>query len=111
MHAKLLLILRLNWFVCCSSSFQTQYIFLHNAILDGITSVWTDIPVEELPKRMCEMSEENDDGDTGYAVEFYVRPCSNFMPVRTHIQYSTVHTTCWDILILLILTAAESSSS
>ena len=56
---------------------QVQYVFLHQAILDGITSVWTDIPVDQLSKRMAELSEENEEGDSGFTVEFNVRKRDN----------------------------------
>ena len=59
--------------LCHLSPSQIQYIFLHHAILDGITSVWTDIPVDQLAKRISELSEENEEGDSGFEVEFNVR--------------------------------------
>ena len=53
---------------------QIQYIFLHKAILDEITSIGTDVPVDQLEKKISELSRENAEGDSGFAVEFNVSP-------------------------------------
>ena len=46
--------------------------FLHDAILEGITSGWTDFTAEQLPERMAELEEENVEGESGYHTEFNV---------------------------------------
>ena len=53
---------------------QVQYIFLHKAILDEITSIGTDIPVDKLEEKISELSRENEEGDSGFAAEFNVSP-------------------------------------
>lgn len=54
---------------------QAQYMFLHDALLEVITTGWTDIGVEQLADRMAELEEEDDQGMTGYANEFNVCVC------------------------------------
>ena len=49
---------------------QAQYIFLHEAILAGVTSDSTLIPMDQLAQRMAELEE---DGEAGYQEEFDVR--------------------------------------
>ena len=54
------------------SSLQAQYVFLHDALLEVITTGWTDISIEQLFDRMTELEEEDDQGETGYSNEFNV---------------------------------------
>ena len=61
------------------SSLQAQYVFLHDALLEVITTGWTDISIEQLFDRMTELEEEDDQGETGYSNEFNV------------MLYSTLH--------------------
>ena len=51
---------------------QSQYVFLHDAILEGVTTGWTDFTVEQLPERMAELEEVNEEGESGYYTEFNV---------------------------------------
>ena len=54
------------------SPLQAQYVFLHDALLEVITTGWTDISIEQLLDRMTELEEEDDQGETGYSNEFNV---------------------------------------
>ena len=56
----------------CSFDVQAQYVFLYDAILEGTTSGGTEIPVEGLRSRMKELELTNQEGETGYYVEFNV---------------------------------------
>ena len=47
--------------------------FLHDAILEGVTSGNTEVSAERLPQRMSELEEVDSDGETGYQKEFNVR--------------------------------------
>lgn len=47
--------------------------FIYDAILEGVSDGWTDIPVDQLAARMAELDEEDSDGETGYHNEFLVR--------------------------------------
>ena len=51
---------------------QSQYIFLHDAILEGVTTGWTDIPVDQLAERMGELDEVDFERESGYQTEFNV---------------------------------------
>lgn len=51
---------------------QAQYVFLHDAILEGLTSGDTETPVEILSARMKELEQVDHDGETGYRNEFKV---------------------------------------
>ena len=42
--------------------------------MDAITSVGTDIPVDELAVQILELSMENEEGDSGFVVEYNVSP-------------------------------------
>lgn len=53
--------------------------FLHDALLEVITTGWTDIGVEQLADRMAELEEEDDQGITGYSNEFNVWLCQLLM--------------------------------
>ena len=55
------------------SSSQAQYVFLHDAILEGITSGDTEVSVDQLSKRMAELEKTDANGETGYQKEFNVR--------------------------------------
>ena len=46
--------------------------FLHDAILEGVTTGWTDIPVDQLAERMGELDEVDSEGESGYQTEFNV---------------------------------------
>jgi len=52
---------------------QAQYVFLHDAILEGVTSGNTEVSAERLAQRMSELEEVDSDGETGYQKEFNVR--------------------------------------
>lgn len=47
--------------------------FLHDAILEGITSGNTEVSVDQLTKRMAELEKVDASGETGYQKEFNVR--------------------------------------
>ncbi len=47
--------------------------FLHDAILEGITSGNTEVPVDRLAQRMNELEQADTDGETGFQKEFNVR--------------------------------------
>ena len=46
--------------------------FIHDAILEGITSGNTEISVDRLGQRMSELESADSDGETGYRKEFNV---------------------------------------
>ena len=46
--------------------------FLHDAILEGITSGDTEVSVDHLTKRMAELEKTDANGETGYQKEFNV---------------------------------------
>jgi len=52
---------------------EAQYVFLHDAILEGVTSGNTEVSAERLAQRMSELEEVDSDGETGYQKEFNVR--------------------------------------
>lgn len=55
---------------------QAQYVFIHDAMLEVLTTGWSDIAVDQLADRMAELEEEDeedDDGESGYLTEFNVR--------------------------------------
>ena len=86
-------------------SIQVQYVFLHMAILDGITSVGTDIPVDKLEKKIAELSEKAEEGDSGFAVEFNVSPTYvlPFNVLCSCIKQSTVSLLCYNTLVYQIV--------
>ena len=49
-----------------------QYVFLHDAILEGYTSGDTEIVVGKLAKRMTELEALDDEGISGFRKEFEV---------------------------------------
>ena len=51
---------------------QGQYVFLHDAILEGYTSGDTEIVVGKLAKRMTELEAMDDEGISGFRKEFEV---------------------------------------
>ena len=51
---------------------QPQYIFLHDAVLEGIMSGVTEVAVDHLSSRMEELQQADQDGETGYQKEFSV---------------------------------------
>lgn len=59
---------------------QAQYIFLYDAILEGMTSGGTEIPVDGFTNRMKELDQMDRDGETGYQNEFNV--CSTVSGVQ-----------------------------
>ena len=46
--------------------------FLHDAILEGISSGNTEVPVDLLAQRMKELDEVDAEGENGYSKEFSV---------------------------------------
>ncbi len=46
--------------------------FLHDAIMEGITSGNTEVPVDRLGQRMTELEQTDSDGETGFQKEFNV---------------------------------------
>ena len=61
--------------MCIRDSTQGQYVFLHDAILEGYTSGDTEIMVDKLGKRMTELEAEDDEGISGFRKEFEVSIC------------------------------------
>ena len=51
---------------------QAQYVFLHDAVLEGIASGNTEVAVDKLTQRMTELEKEDADGETGFVKEFDV---------------------------------------
>ena len=47
--------------------------FIHDTVLEGITSGNTEITVDRLSQRMSELEGVGSDGETGYQKEFNVR--------------------------------------
>ena len=62
---------------------QGQYVFLHDAILEGYTSGDTEIMVDKLGKRMTELEAEDDEGISGFRKEFEVSVC---VELKDHIS-------------------------
>ena len=63
---------------------QAQYIFLYDAILEGMTSRGTEVPVNSLAGRMKELEQFDQDGETGYHAEFTVCAATRWMDGCTH---------------------------
>ena len=57
---------------------QGQYVFLHDAILEGYTSGDTEIVVGKLTKRMTELEAVDDEGISGFRKEFEVNNTYNY---------------------------------
>ena len=51
---------------------QGQYVFLHDAILEGYTSGDTEIVVGKLAKRMTKLEAVDNEGISGFRKEFEV---------------------------------------
>ena len=51
---------------------EAQYIFLHDAILEGVNSGKTEVPVDQLNKRMKILEEVDKEDESGYKKEFLV---------------------------------------
>ena len=64
---------------------QGQYVFLHDAILEGYTSGDTEIVVGKLGKRMTELEAVDDEGISGFRKEFEVN--NNIMYVRIDLMH------------------------
>ena len=54
------------------ASLQSQYTFLHDAILEGYISGDTEIMMDELDKRITELEATDDWGISGFRKEFEV---------------------------------------
>ncbi len=52
---------------------EAQYIFLHDAILEGVQSGKTEVAVEALSKHMKELEKVDHEDESGYKKEFQVR--------------------------------------
>ena len=52
---------------------QTQYVFLHDAILEGVTSGTTEVKVEKLSQKFEELEKEDEERETGFQKEYSVR--------------------------------------
>lgn len=55
------------------SLLQDQYVFLHDAILEGITSGKTEMAVTSLARHLKELEMIDQDGESGFKKEFNVR--------------------------------------
>ena len=51
---------------------DTQYVFLHDAVFEGIISGKTEVPAKELSRRIHKLREVDEDEDSGYKKEFQV---------------------------------------
>ena len=65
---------------------DAQYVFLHDAILEGALSGDTEVTTEQLSKHMKTLQEVDEEEESGYKKEFQV----NFNPsyVETEVHYS-----------------------
>ena len=52
---------------------QAQYVFLHDAIMEGITSGATEVRVEKLGQKYAELEQTDAEGETGFQKEYGVR--------------------------------------
>ena len=57
------------------SPVQAQYVFLHDAILEGVTSGTTEVKVEKLSQKFAELQMEDTEGESGFQKEYSVRLC------------------------------------
>ena len=55
---------------------QLQYVFLHDAILEGVTSGTTEVKVGKLTEKFAELEQEDEDGETGFQKEYSVNCCT-----------------------------------
>ena len=74
---------------------QAQYIFIYDAMLEVLTTGWSDIAVDQLADRMAELEEEDDEGESGYLTEFNVKQslklhCMLFPSLETENRSETV---------------------
>ena len=51
---------------------EAQYVFLHDAILEGSQSGKKEVFASELRKKMEELEEKSDENESGYKQEFMV---------------------------------------
>ena len=51
---------------------EAQYVFLHDAILEGSLSGNTEVPVADLSNKMEKLAKGNEDMESGYKEEFEV---------------------------------------
>ena len=50
--------------------------FLHDAILEGVSSGTTEVKVEKLTEKFAELEQEDEDGETGFQKEYSVSCCT-----------------------------------
>ena len=51
--------------------------FLHNAILEGVTSGTSEVKVQKLSQKFAELKEVDAEGETGFQKEYSVRTLSS----------------------------------
>ena len=51
---------------------QAQYVFLHDAILEGVTSGTTEVKVEKQAEKCRELKKEDEEGESGFQKEYSV---------------------------------------
>ena len=51
---------------------EAQYVFIHDAILEAISSGNTEVPVNKLSQHMKELEQVDEDQESGYRKEFQV---------------------------------------
>ena len=52
---------------------EAQYVFLHDAILEGASSGRTEIEVDQLNQKMKELEKVDEEDESGFKKEFNVR--------------------------------------
>ena len=73
-----------NGIVCCV---QAQYIFLHDAILEGVESGKTDVPADRLRGHVDSLAKmDSSAGETGFEQEFrvWLYYVHNYIHLWTH---------------------------
>jgi len=61
---------------------DTQYVFLHEAVFEGVVSGRTEVPAKELSERIHKLREVDEDEDSGFKKEFQVMIGSGILPLQ-----------------------------
>jgi len=65
---------------------EAQYIFLHDAILEGIQTAKTEVFATKLSNKVEKLAEKNEEKETGYKQEFMVRLCSKECTINYNVM-------------------------